>query len=299
MSLVNGPFGDYTRGWQSGVVPVRHYAPSSGDQPRSLVILTSGANTNETCFIDLPAHLMALGHKVSVKIFPGYEAGDPNHNPTKLRCDPTEQLNCWLSNMPRATINLMMETPEDRAIFLGGFSMGGAEALLTLAQLPPQLQARVKGLILVAPSLRMTKLEKYSKPVNWLLRNVYLPLNSWADRLQSSSGYSLDPTIQAHTHCLSPRPFRAQFAAARFCETAERVLGETPNDIRNTLPVLLVHSGKTDKTVHHSSTALVKAAFAKVDEMEVAWDHWLLGHTNRAQVQGRIGAFLAVHTLAN
>lgn len=331
--IVNsGPLGLFYRHRRHGVSVYYPFGPERPSQNGN-VLLIAGANTNHTGFGTLPKELAERGIGVQIFVFPGYDDLNSSEALSGGLTKAWSLASQWEVMMTRALVGAANETAKaypDAPLYLGGYSLGAAALLLAFPFLDPKPAGNVwralRGLILAAPALTYKAFEEGPR---WV-RYGGMPLGTLAQLHRRRQPPKLDPEIAAHVAYLGHRPMASEHAAVLLSERVPRVYerlsrewiegyaeartmtGGRPTRIdpgrftyvtsalpllwgrSGSLPILLLHGGRTDATVAESSVALVGEMLGRdrIREHEFHIGHWLFAAEGRQFVNDRVREFV-------
>jgi alpha-beta hydrolase superfamily lysophospholipase len=242
---------------------VRIYTPISEEGTpvqRGVMILISGVAGNYTSFGELPRQLCEAGWLVKLLTIPGY---DRNDSVQALRVSPRLLKEYWLDAL-KAAVNKILKVNDEGPLVLGGFSLGGAEAIRLFSGLDPLQRTRVQAFVLGAPAFAFSAVEGKNPIMNWFTRYVVLPFRTLFNKTKTGKvPDTLAPELAPYFHTKIERPWRGEHAAVLTGEAARRDL----TALENLPPALLIHSGRSDPTVSYKAARLAGNAFG--EQMEV------------------------------
>ena len=251
------------------------------------MLLGAGAFSNHRSLGDLPHLLSFVGYQVDILVMPEFSGCfDDSGN---QRIDPSlvggvihshKLAQRWINRYKEVTQAWILENLEDHPL-LGGFSMGGAGALIAYKALPEELQTRVGGLFLAAPALAISAFEG---PRGWLKRYLLLPLAASLGLTQKRRTPHVDGILSQDITHLATRPMGANLAICKVVEEAVRSM----KPLKNKNPsVLLFDPEKTDQTVSARAGESVRETFSSVTPVVFKDGHWVF-----ATMEGRRGELI-------
>lgn len=266
-------------------------SPEGGVRPIATAILIAGANGDTSCFTDLPNRLLAQGIAVKMITIPGYER-DAEYSLSGGGRQTSRNVKHWERHLDAVVERVVAETQGD--IYLGGLSTGGTEAVRVYERMSDHLRSKIAGLPLAAPSFSFTGIETLHPAAAWFGRHVKINAQAFLGLSRNRTQVAFAPTAHnQQVRVITQRSWAGELAAIRWAERGRESLQRIER-MADKVPVLLLHSGDKDPTVHSSSGEFVKRAFGnKVQEVLLPEaGHWLFAGPENARASDAVVDFI-------
>jgi fermentation-respiration switch protein FrsA (DUF1100 family) len=310
-SLVdNGPLGTFSRSVHlfnvNEIVPVLSgsiapvYSPISESTERGArgySLWFSGAYTNHTALGETPKRLAESGWGTDVVPFREWDDVGELEAPRGRWLKARLMKDGWLDVAANLIPNFFFTKPDDMPLVLGGFSMGGAAAILSYLAMSSSLRDRIDGLVLVSPCFDIPRLEAMTNPVSrFVFEQIVfggLMVALGKERVKDTPSL-IDPALAPYVQRQTRRHIGADLASKWFIDRGRKALDGIRMGGGDPKPVLLIHGGESDETVSARSFERVKVAFPNTQEVVLdGAGHYVLASTRRNEANQTLQEFIS------